>query len=127
MDLQILRVPSFLYTGHVLGDNNQKVSMNPRDLPFPGDSSGLDQIVNKTKGPASFCVGLSAVVWLRQVPSPGASQAPPGLKMLAIVLQLPLIITEWEPPGVSDVVLVDQKACTGNPSPCFQVPRYLFN
>lgn len=59
MDLHNLRVPSFLYTGHDSGYNNQ-VSMNSRDLPFPGDASGLDQIVNKTKSPDSFCVGLSA-------------------------------------------------------------------
>lgn len=114
MDLHNLRVPSFLYTGHDSGDNNQKVSMNSRDLPFPGDASGLDQIVNKTKSPDSFCVGLSAVVWVRQVPSPSASLAPLRLKKSARVPQPPLIVTEWEPPGVSDKVLLDQKGCTGN-------------
>lgn len=112
MDLHNLRVPSFLYTGHDSGDNNQKVSMNSRDLPFPGDAAGLDQIVNKTKSPDSFCVDLSAVVWVRQAPSPSAALAPLRLKKSARVPQPPLIVTEWEPPGVSDKVRLDQKGCT---------------
>lgn len=47
MDRCNLKVPYFFYTDHDTGGDNQKLYVNPRDLPFTGDSSGLDQIVNK--------------------------------------------------------------------------------
>lgn len=96
------RVSTLIYNGHNLGANNQKICVKPRILPFSGDSSGLDQIVDKSKSPESVCFLLWSGCGRYHHPVP--LRISWGWRLSARVLQLSPGFTSSELPGCGNKV-----------------------